>query len=235
MNQEIKRIDLQGVNCYLVKTSEGFILFDTGGPIVMDKTFTDRCQELDNELEKAGCRRGNLKLVVLTHGDFDHVGNVVYLRKKYQTKIAMHQGDLELVDHPEFEKVMGTYNYRHWVLKLIFRIFKTAIEKTTRRILEGLQSFQPDLYLSEGDSLQEYGFEGTVLHIPGHTAGSIAILSGSGDLICGDTFANIHKPVSALNAYDFKSLDISVARLKAMPLQTVYPGHGAPFARNELR
>ncbi|RLI67201.1 hypothetical protein DRO91_10540, partial [Candidatus Heimdallarchaeota archaeon] len=30
---------------------------------------------LERELEKAGCKPGDLKLVVLTHGDFDHTGN----------------------------------------------------------------------------------------------------------------------------------------------------------------
>jgi len=80
MPQEIKTINLGGVNCFLVKTGDGHVLIDTGLP-------TKRT-DIEKELESAGCKPGNLKLIVLTHGDFDHTGNVAYLRKKFGTKIA---------------------------------------------------------------------------------------------------------------------------------------------------
>ncbi len=90
MPQEIKTINLGGVNCYLVKTGDSFILIDTGFPA--------KRAALDKELASAGCRPGNLKLIVLTHGDLDHAGNCAYLRKKYGTKIAMHTGDFGMVE-----------------------------------------------------------------------------------------------------------------------------------------
>ncbi len=34
-----------------------------------------------------------LKLIVLTHGDFDHTGNAVYLRQRLGAPIAIHAGD----------------------------------------------------------------------------------------------------------------------------------------------
>lgn len=37
MEQEIIRIDLDGVNCYLGKSGDSFILFDTGGAVEMVK------------------------------------------------------------------------------------------------------------------------------------------------------------------------------------------------------
>jgi len=65
---------LGGVNCYLIETDTGYILIDTGG--------SNKRTDLEKELESAGCQPGNLKLIVLTHGDFDHTGNAAYLRKK---------------------------------------------------------------------------------------------------------------------------------------------------------
>ncbi len=41
----------------------------------------------------AGCRPGDLRLVILTHGDFDHAGNAAYLRDRFSATIAMHRGD----------------------------------------------------------------------------------------------------------------------------------------------
>jgi hydroxyacylglutathione hydrolase len=92
MTQEIKSIEfpmhLAGfkmgtVNCYLIKNDAGYILIDTA--------FPNNRAELEKELENAGCRPGNLRLIVMTHGDLDHTGNGAYLRERYGAKIAMHR------------------------------------------------------------------------------------------------------------------------------------------------
>ncbi|MDI6725267.1 MAG: MBL fold metallo-hydrolase, partial [Methanobacterium sp.] len=100
MPQEIKIIKLTiktgiiklgEVNCYLVKTGKNYFLIDTGP--------SNRRFELEKELENAGCKPGNLKLIIITHGDFDHTGNAAYLREKFNTKIAMHHDDLGMVEY----------------------------------------------------------------------------------------------------------------------------------------
>ena len=73
------------VNCYLIETDTGYILIDTG--------CSNKRTELEKELGRAGCKPGKLKLVVLTHGDFDHTGNAAYLREKFGARIAMHHDD----------------------------------------------------------------------------------------------------------------------------------------------
>lgn len=235
MKQEIIRIDLDGVNCYLVKEDDKFILIDTGGHMVMDKAFTDRCELLENELTKAGCKPGNLKFVILTHGDHDHAANSVFIREKYKIKIAMHKGDIQLVENPTMEKVMRSFYYKSIINKIIFQIMKKLITKVTHKALVDFKTFKPDVLIDEGCSLMEYGFNAKILHLPGHTDGSIGILTANGDLIAGDTFANMKKPEVAANAYDFKTLKKSVGRLKALNINTIYPGHGMPFEMKELK
>ena len=88
MSQEIKTISLDGTNCYLVKTDGGYILIDTNFPFQRNK--------FEKTLEREGCRPGNLKLIVITHGDIDHTGDGAYLREKYKARIAMHEGDTEM-------------------------------------------------------------------------------------------------------------------------------------------
>ncbi|MCX8128883.1 MAG: MBL fold metallo-hydrolase [Clostridia bacterium] len=234
MKQEIIRIDLQGVNCYLGKSGDSFILFDTGGHTIIDKQFTDRRESLEKELEKAGCKPGNLKLVVLTHGDNDHAANAAYIREKYKAKIAMHPYDLELVENPDIEKVMGSFRYKSLIHKLIFLFMKRIIRKISIKTLDDFTKFRPDILVDEGYSLAEHGFEAVIVHTPGHTAGSIGIISAEGDLVAGDMFTNIKKPDTAPNAYDFKSMEISVDRLRNMNIRTVYPGHGEPFEAKQL-
>jgi glyoxylase-like metal-dependent hydrolase (beta-lactamase superfamily II) len=235
MKQEIVRIDLGGVNAYLGKTDDGFILFDTGGHLTMDKPFTNRRDNLEKALKTAGCEPGNLKLVILTHGDNDHVANSAFIREKYQTKIAMHSDDTQLVENPTFEKMVENFRFRSLIFKIVSRVIKKLIQKVTQKALEDFERFKPDFYIDDGYSLSEYGFDAKIIHIPGHTAGSIGVLTADGDLIAGDTFANTNKPGIALNAYDFKMLAASVGRLKMMNLKTIYPGHGRPFEMKQFK
>ena len=45
---------------------------------------------------------------------------------------------------------------------------------------------KPDLYLEDGYDLSKYGFDAKVVEIPGHSKGSIGILTANGDFFCGD-------------------------------------------------
>jgi len=235
MKQEIIRIDLGGVNCYLGKQGENFILFDTGGHMFLDKQFDNRRQALEKALNSYGCNTTNLKLIMLTHGDNDHAANAVYLRTKYHAKIAMHAADFALVDCPSMEKLMENCHYHAPSYKLMFIVMNRLIRKISQKALDDFESFKPDIAVDDGFDLSPYGFEANVIAIPGHTKGSIGILTHDGDLISGDTFANMSKPEIAPNAYDFKVLRHSIKGLDSMNIKTVYPGHGAPFSFSVLR
>ena len=52
------------VNCYLIRADDGYILIDTGRATAR--------RAIEKGLERAGCRPGNLKLIILTDDDFDH-------------------------------------------------------------------------------------------------------------------------------------------------------------------
>jgi len=90
MTSAVKIINLGGVNCYLAKTDVGYILIDTG--------FLSKRAKLEQELAAAGCRPGNLNLIILTHGDTDHADNAAYLREKYGAKIALHPVEAPVVE-----------------------------------------------------------------------------------------------------------------------------------------
>jgi glyoxylase-like metal-dependent hydrolase (beta-lactamase superfamily II) len=229
MKQEIIPIDLEGVNCYLGKSEEGFVLFDTGGHLIMDKSFTNRREELTGRMEELGIRPGNLKAIILTHGDSDHAANAAFLREKYKSMIAIHRDDLELVNEVTLNKMMESFRYRSVIYKAIFGLLKNKIEAMTQKVLNDFEQFKPDVFLKEGDDLSAYGFSGKVLHLPGHTPGSIGILSEQGELVAGDIFTNVKKPALAPNAADFRRLEESAARLYSMKITRVYPGHGRPF------
>jgi glyoxylase-like metal-dependent hydrolase (beta-lactamase superfamily II) len=202
------------VNCYLVKTGDGFVLIDTG--------VTNKRSVIEKELESAGCQPGNLTLIVLTHGDFDHSGNAAYLRKKFSAQIAMHKNDSEMVERGD---MLWTRNKQNILIRIMFKLF-FKLSKSDR--------FKPDLCIDDGYDFSGYGFDAKVLDIPGHSKGSIGILTPSGDLFCGDLLVNTDKPAKNTLIDDAVELDASVEKLKTLKIKTVYPGHGKPFQMEQL-
>ncbi len=219
---EIQRIDLGFVNAYLIRTGQGFVLIDSGVPASR--------QKLEAALLDAGCGAGQLKLVIVTHGDIDHAGNCAHLQDKFGARIAMHDGDAERV-------IKGDFSAPRQGRGLVRRLLMPLVRRSRRyrRMLADFECFTPDLLLQDGQALQEFGLDAQVLHIPGHTAGSLGILTGEGDLIAGDTLNNQGRPQGAVLVADAGQLAASLARLKGLGIRTVYPGHGRPFAMRDLR
>jgi hydroxyacylglutathione hydrolase len=202
------------VNCYLVRTGDRFVLIDTG--------MAKNRSAIEKELENAGCQPGNLTLIVLTHGDFDHCGNAAYLRKKFGTRIAMHKDDSGMVERGD---MLWNRNKQNILIRIFFRLF-FRLSKSDR--------FKPDLCIDEEYDFSGYGFDAKVLEIPGHSKGSIGILTASGDLFCGDLLVNTDKPVKNTLVDDSVELDASVEKLKTLKIKTVYPGHGKPFQMEQF-
>jgi hydroxyacylglutathione hydrolase len=201
---------LGSVNCYLVGTSTGFILIDTGG--------SNQRAQLADELTLAGCKPGNLQLIVLTHGDFDHAGNCAYLRREFGTRIAMHRGDSGMVERANMFSNRRSGN-------VLFRMVAPILFRFSRS-----DRFEPDVYVEEGYRFTEYGFDAEVLSIPGHSKGSIGILTAGGDLFCGDLLQNHGTPDTGSIIDDPAEADASIEKLLGHDIHTVYPGHGLPFA-----
>ncbi|MBN1285950.1 MAG: MBL fold metallo-hydrolase [Anaerolineae bacterium] len=198
------------VNCYLVRVGDGFILIDTAK--------AGKRATVEKALESAGCRPGNLKLIILTHGDFDHCGNAAYLREKFGAKIAMHDADSGIVEHGDMFQGRAKPNVLVKAMSgLFFRLGKP-------------DRFKPDLLITEGYNFSEYGFDAKVLHLPGHSKGHIGILTAGGDLFCGDLLANTNKPEVWSLVDDPAAMNASVERLRSFEINTVYPGHGKPFS-----
>ena len=226
MTQDIRRISLGGVNCYLAKTDGGYTLIDTG--------FLSKRAQLEQALATAGCRPGNLNLILLTHGDTDHADNAAYLREKYGAKIALHPveaplvecGDMSCTRKPKPDKI-------GFIFRVMFPLAPVLFKSNT------FQTFKPDFTIDEGFDLSECGFHAKVLHLPGHSRGSIGILTpedfalqpaGVGPVVfCGDLLYNFIGRPSCQFIDDLAGFNASLDKLKRLGVKTVYPGHGKPF------
>jgi glyoxylase-like metal-dependent hydrolase (beta-lactamase superfamily II) len=203
------------VNCYLIKTDAGYILIDTGS--------SNQRATLEQELHHAGCRAGDLKLIVLTHGDFDHTGNAASLGQRLGAPLAMHPADFGMIERGDMFAGRGNGNpIFKAIAPLMFKFGKS-------------NRVTPAIELTEGFDLAVYGFAAKVISIPGHSRGSIGLLTAAGELFVGDLLENTKRP--ALNSImdDRAAAQASLEKLKNLKIKTVYPGHGAPFSWNAIR
>jgi glyoxylase-like metal-dependent hydrolase (beta-lactamase superfamily II) len=168
-----------------------------------------------------------LRLILITHGDADHAGNAAFLRARYGAKIAMHAADTGMVEKGD----MG-WNRKpkpdqmSLVMKMMAAVMKLFIKKGS------FEKFAPDLTVGDNFDLTPFGLEATVLHLPGHSKGSIGVLTKEGDLYCGDLFYNMpgFKFIDTLADYGD-----SIKKLKGLTVRAIYPGHGKALPKGYLQ
>jgi glyoxylase-like metal-dependent hydrolase (beta-lactamase superfamily II) len=216
-------IRLSDVNCFLIGNNSGFVLIDTG-------ISTQRI-ELEKSLERANCYPGNLRLIILTHGDFDHTGNAAYLGNRFNAPVAIHSSDKQMVETGDMSSNRKNNLFNILIFRHVAYYFHALsfFSQSSR-----LQHFTPDFTFDEGYSFSRYGFDAEVIHLPGHSLGSIGILTASGDLFCGDLLVNRRKPHLNYLLDDRAAAMASVAKLTGLSIKTVYPAHGDSFTMEKF-
>ena len=219
MPQEIMKIGLMGVNSYLVRNGQSYVLIDTG--------FSFRRRAIDRELEKAGCKPGSLGLIIITHADTDHTGNAAYFRDKHGAAIAMHREESAATEKGDLclNRKLNKTSTRI-MAKLVFNLPFAGLTRSGR--------FVPDIYIEDGYDFSEYGFDARALHLPGHSIGSTGILTADRNLFCGDLLKSNGKPTRNSLVDDLAEMNASIERLKGLNIRKVYPGHGRAFTMDEL-
>jgi hydroxyacylglutathione hydrolase len=203
------------VNCYCITTERGFVLVDTG--------FKKSRAALEEKLVAPGLDLTSLKLILITHGDSDHIGSAEYLREKSGAPIAMHAGDVEMAAKGD---MFAGRRKRNFLVRGLFSLLLRFPPE---------DRFEPDLLIDEDSDLTEYGLPGArVLLLRGHSAGSIGLLLADGSLLCGDVLANLKEPRLGSIMDDVPTAKASLERLKSMNVEMVYPGHGTPFHMREF-
>lgn len=199
----IERIKCGSGNCYIIHQNKSAILVDTSV-----KKYREHI------LEK--CRHANVSMIVLTHGHLDHVQNAAFLAKSLHIPVAMHEADYPLIQNKDDQKLISN----NIIGNLLLFFVGKSIEK------ESIEFFKPDVYVKDGDSLAKYGVDAEIVGLPGHTKGSIGILSGQ-DIIVGDALMNMVSPSKPYIFTNREQTDKSVEKINALSPKRVFFGHGS--------
>lgn len=217
------RIILGSANAYLIPTRSGYVLIDTGYPGL---TFL-----LFRALKRHQISPAEIRLIILTHIHYDHIGGLWAIQAASGAKVMVHEAEAADLAAGRVVIPPGTY--------AITRLVGGTGQRLSRFFrFPGYRA--EHVITGEAQPLHEFGLEGQILHTPGHSPGSTSIIMDNGAAFVGDLCPNTpfnrwvgsHFPPFA---DDIPAVFRSWTRLLDSPAQMLYPGHGAPYPAEELR
>jgi hydroxyacylglutathione hydrolase len=143
----------------------------------------------------------DIKIIVLTHGHSDHIAALRDVQDKTSAEVAIHVEDADFLEgHGSYSSQFGiSYRTPH----------------------------PPERLLREGDIIKVADMNFEVIHTPGHTPGSICLLTDFG-VFTGDTIFRQGIGTTLMPGSSRPQLLESIRKkLMILPDNTViYPGHG---------
>ena len=154
-----------------------------------------------------------LTAILCTHAHFEHVLGIRALQEATGARLLLHQADLPVLHNVPAQT-------RLWLGQ------------------EAEAPPEPDGFLNEGDVVHTGSIALRVVHVPGHSPGSVAFVDDEDKLVfAGDTLFAGSIGRTDIPGGDYDTLMDSIHD-KLLPLDDayrVYPGHGSPTTMGEER
>jgi hydroxyacylglutathione hydrolase len=221
MSVNIYPVTLGFDHCYIIQ-DRGTIMIDGGAP--------KKLKEFSKAIEEISIKPDDIKLMIMTHGHWDHIGSAKEIKEFTGAEIAMHEKEKEWLEKGLKPLPPGVTLWGN-IFKGIMGMFMPLVKIPVTGV---------DVVLGdEGLSLEEYGISGKVIYTPGHSPGSISVFLETGDVFVGDMAMNKFPlrfgPGMPIFAEDIGKLRRSWNLLLDSGAKTIYPAHGGPFSVDTIR
>jgi glyoxylase-like metal-dependent hydrolase (beta-lactamase superfamily II) len=203
-----------GANVFLLGSKEDYVMIDSG---VFKET-----GEIIKQLENNGFSISGLKTIILTHCHCDHIGGVAELVKYSKAKVAAHSDDAPYILQQEI--IHGPYHNMMAFEQKLMKQFNCNVKEI-------------DIELKDGDIID--ALDGLrVIHVPGHTPGSIALYQDSqrimffGDVIRNKANKGLSIGLPEKFNVDTKQVIADANKLLGFPIEYALFGHGSAIMEN---
>ncbi|MCU1527378.1 MAG: fold metallo-hydrolase [Frondihabitans sp.] len=219
LTPSLHRIGNDIVAAYLIITPEGVTIVDAG--------LAGHWHELLAELTSLGRGLDDVKGLILTHGDGDHVGFAERLRRERAVPVYVHAADAARAKGgPKPANAKQSMKVGPMLGFLAYTIRKGGLRTTwLTEVVE----------VHDGETLDLPGAP-QIIGLPGHSEGSIAVFVPSVDAVfVGDGLTTRHVltgkngPQPAPFTDEPQEAIASLGNLVATGAKWVLPGHGAPW------
>jgi len=182
------QVGMLGTNCYIIGDSgEDGIIIDPGA----------NASAIKRVIKNEGIIP---KVILLTHGHFDHIGAASELMEEYGIRVRIHSSDVDMLLDPE----------GFWGFKMDFKAPDCAEED----------------FIKDGDLLEVGKYKIAVYHTPGHSRGSV-VYKIEDALITGDTLFEGSIGRTDFEGGDMLHMRESLKRLARLEGDyKIYAGHG---------
>ena len=182
---------------------------------LVDAGLPDQMEAISAALVEAGIGVGDLRRIIFTHQDLDHVGSGAALVRQSGARVLAHSADAPYIE--------GS-----------LRLLKPSPEMLEQRpqmrgVLERLEPVGIDEYVEDGTRLDLAG-GAKVISTPGHTPGHISLyLERSKVLIAGDALRAERGTLNGPNpsmTLEMRTAIQSIRRLADLEIDTIVCYHG---------
>jgi glyoxylase-like metal-dependent hydrolase (beta-lactamase superfamily II) len=211
-----------------------FLLEQDGEVTLIDAGLSGYRDTLEPALADMGRSIDDVKAIVLTHADPDHVGFAGELQQTHGIPVYVHRADSERTrqgktKHAEGSPLamLGMLKHAHSRRALRHAIANGGVKQSKVREV---------IPFDDGDELDVPG-RLRVIHTPGHTEGHCVLYAPFEDaLFVGDAINNLdlvtgqpgaHLAPQAANTSTNQAYE-SLSRIEELDAQTLYFGHGDP-------
>lgn len=219
LEPNLYRVGDDRVACYLLVTDAGATLIDAGLP--------RHRKDLRRTLAEAGLAEEDIRGIVLTHGDSDHIGFAEALRAEHGIPIFVHTADAARATGVEKPPKTALPPWRlgpllGFVGVLLRRGARTRHPREVQQV-------------TGGDVLDLPGSP-EIVALPGHSPGSTAVYLPTASAVCvGDALTTKHVLTGEERVQigpfsdDERQAAASIERLRQIDARYVLPGHGVPW------